>query len=127
MRWNKWVAGVAAVGVAVGLGILGCSASGKFGNAVVATEETPINDILDNPGEFAGKTVMIKGQIQQVDDDGKGFMLDNGLGSMIHVKAAGDFKIAAGAKYHYTIAEGKVELDRETGEPLLLATGVEVK
>lgn len=121
------MAAVAAVGVAIGLGIMGCSASGKFGTAVVATEDTPINDVLDNPEEFAGKTVMFKGQIQKVDDDGKGFMLDNGLGSMVYVRAAGDFKISGGAKYHLALAEGKVELDRETGEPRLLATGVEVR
>jgi hypothetical protein len=109
------------------LSALGCSPSGKFGAPISASKETAINEILDDPEAFAGKTVMLQGQIQTVDDDGKGFQLDNGLGSMIYVKVSGDFKVRTAAKYHLTAAEGKVEIDKNTGEPRLLATGVEVK
>lgn len=116
---------VAALGIA--LSVASCSPSGKFGAPISASEETAINDILDDPGDFVGKTVMLKGQIQTVDDDGKGFSLDNGLGSVIYVKVAGDFTIAKGAKYRLASAEGKVELDKKTNEPRLLAAGVEVK
>jgi hypothetical protein len=116
---------VAALGVA--LSAVSCSPSGKFGAPISASEETAINDILDDPGDFVGKTVILKGQIQTVDDDGKGFSLDNGLGSVIYVKVAGDFKVRAAAKYHLTSAEGKIELDKKTNKPRLLAAGVEVK
>ena len=116
---------IAALGIA--LSAVSCSPSGKFGAPISASEETAINDVLDNPNEFVGKTVMLKGQIQTVDDDGKGFVLDNGLGSLIYVKVTGEFTIAKGAKYRLTTAEGKVELDKKTNEPRLLAAGVEVK
>jgi len=117
-----WVAALYIV-----VSVIGCSASGKFGAPIATSEETAINDVLDDPEGFVGKTVMLEGQIQTVDDDGKGFTLDNGLGSVIYVKVAGDFKIRKAAKYHLSTAEGKVEMDKNTGEPRLLATGVEVK
>jgi len=116
---------VAALGIA--LSVVSCSPAGKFGAPIGASEETAINDVLDDPSDFVGKTVILKGQIQTVDDDGKGFSLDNGLGSVMHVKVAGDFTIAKGAKYRLTTAEGKVELDKTTNEPRLLAVGVEVE
>jgi hypothetical protein len=116
---------VAALGIA--LSAASCSPSGKFGAPISASEETAINDVLDDPSDFVGKTVMLKGQIQTVDDDGKGFSLDNGLGSAIYVKVAGDFTIVKAAKYHLASAEGKVELDKKTNEPRLVAAGVEVE
>ena len=117
-----WVAALFIV-----VSVIGCSASGKFGVPIATSEETAINDILDDPEGFVGKTVMLEGQIQTVDDDGKGFTLDNGLGSVIYVKVAGDFKVRTAAKYHLTAAEGKIEMDKKTNEPRLLAAGVEVK
>lgn len=117
-----WVAALCIV-----VSIIGCSETGKFGAPIATSEETAINDVLDDPEGFVGKTVMVEGQIQTVDDDGKGFTLDNGLGSVIYVKIAGDFKITKATKYHLATAGGKVETDKNTGEPRLLATGVEVK
>jgi hypothetical protein len=127
MKVSAFSVGLWIATLAIALAAASCSPSGKFGAPIVAAEETAINDVLDDPGEFAGKTVMLKGQIQTVDDDGKGFSLDNGLGSVIHVEVAGDFTIAKAAKYRLASAEGKVELDKETGKPRLLAAGVEVK
>jgi hypothetical protein len=127
MRGNVLFTGLVAVGVIGALAIAGCSPSGKFGSDIKTTDETAINDILDNPDEFSGKTVMVKGQIQTVDDDGKGFQIDNGLGSMIFVKVAGDFKISGAAKYRLATVEGTVEVDKNTGEPRLIAAGVDIK
>jgi len=109
------------------LSLAGCSPSGKFGAPIGASEETAINDVLDDPEDFAGKTVVLKGQVQTIDDDGKGFTLDNGLGSVIYVKVAGDFTVAKGAKYHLATAEGKIDVNKETMEPRLMAAGVEIK
>ena len=105
----------------------GCSSSGRFGSEITVADETAISDILDSPESFEGKTVMVKGQVAVVDDDGLGFQLDNGLGSLIYVKVDGDFKISNGAKYRLATAEGKVVLDKDTGSPRLMATGVVVK
>ena len=127
MKVSAFSVGLWVATLAIALSAASCSPSGKFGAPIVAAEETAINDVLDNPGEFVGKTVVLKGQIQTVDDDGKGFSLDNGLGSVIHVKVAGDFKVPTAAKYHLTSAEGKVEMDKETNEPILVAVGVEVE
>jgi hypothetical protein len=109
------------------LSLCGCSPSGKFGSPIKLTEETSIPDVLYDPESFVGKTVMVKGQVATVDDDGRGFQMDNGLGRVIYIKVAGDFKISGGAKYHLAAAEGKVEIDKDTGEPRLLASGVEIK
>jgi hypothetical protein len=127
MKVKAFAIGLWVVASYIVLAAIGCSASGKFGSPIVTAKETAINSVLDDPSDFDGKTVMLKGQIQTVDDDGKGFSLDNGLGSAIYVKVAGDFKVRVAAKYHLTTAEGKIEIDKNTGEPRLLATGVEVK
>ncbi|MGD8719686.1 MAG: hypothetical protein PVH29_12805 [Candidatus Zixiibacteriota bacterium] len=127
MRGNALFTGLVVAGVLGALAMAGCSATGKFGSDIKTTDETAINDILDNPDEFSGKTVMVKGQIQTVDDDGKGFQVDNGLGSMIYVAVAGDFKIAGAAKYRLATVEGSVQLDKNTGEPRISATGVDVR
>jgi hypothetical protein len=127
MKVNAFSAGLWVVALGIALSALSCSPSGKFGAPISASKETAINEVLDDPEDFVGKTVILKGQIQTVDDDGKGFTLDNGLGSVIYVKVAGDFTIAKAAKYRLTTAEGKVELDKETKKPRLLAAGVTVK
>jgi hypothetical protein len=119
--------GFSFLAVSVSFLIIGCGPSGKFGSPITTTEETAIAAILDDPASFEGKTVMVKGQVATVDDDGLGFQLDNGLGSLLYVKIVGDFKIARGAKYQLTTAEGKIQFDEETEKPRLIASGVEVK
>lgn len=127
MKLRVLLTGLSFVAVSVPLLLAGCSPSGKFGAAIKVAEETAISDILDDPASFEGKTVMVKGQVATVDDDGLGCQLDNGLGSLLYVKVAGDFKISSGAKYHLTTAEGNIVLDKDTGTPRLMASGVEVK
>lgn len=127
MKRKALLTGLSLLAVSAVLVIIGCSPSGKFGSAITTTEETAIAAVLDDPETFEGKTVMVKGQVATVDDDGLGFQLDNGLGSLLYVKVAGDFKIAGGAKYHLATAEGKVQFDKETEKPRLMASGVEVK
>jgi len=127
VKLKALLTGLSFIAVSGAFLIIGCSPSGKFGSAITITEETAIAAILDNPASFEGKTVMVRGQIMTVDDDGLGFQLDNGVGSLLYVKVAGDFKIAQGAKYHLTAAEGKVRFDKDTEKPSLAASGVEVK
>ncbi|HUV86418.1 MAG TPA: hypothetical protein VMX79_04840 [bacterium] len=127
MKLKVLLTGLCFVAVSAPLLLTGCSPSGKFGAPVIAKDETAISDILDNPASFEGKTVMVKGQVATVDDDGLGFQLDNGLGSLLYVEVAGDFKISSGAKYHLTTAEGKIVLEKDTGTPRLTASGIDVK
>ncbi len=127
MKIKALLAGLCFGAIAVSLVLSGCGPSGEFGAPIVAKEETAISDILDDPESFGGKAVMVKGQVAVVDDDGLGFQLDNGLGSLLYVKVAGDFKISGGAKYHLAAAEGKIAVDKDTGKPRLMASGVEVK
>jgi hypothetical protein len=127
MKAKVVINGLLFVALILPLALCGCSPSGKFGDPIKNTEETSIPDVLYDPESFVGKTVMMKGQVATVDDDGGGFQLDNGLGRVIYVKVAGDFKISGGAKYHLAAAEGKVEIDKNTGEPRLLASAVEIK
>jgi hypothetical protein len=127
MKTKVIINGLLFFALSLPLALSGCSPSGKFGSPMTVTEETSIPDILYDPASFVGKTVMIKGQVATVDDDGGGFQMDNGLGRLIYVKVAGDFKISGGAKYHLAAAEGKVEIDKDTGEPRLLASAVEIK
>jgi hypothetical protein len=127
MKLKVLLTGLCFVAVSAPLLLTGCSPSGRFGNPIKVTDETAISDILDNPASFEGKTVMVRGQVAVVDDDGLGFQLDNGLGSLLYVKVAGDFKMSSAAKYHLTTAEGKIALDKDTGDPRLMASGVEVK
>ncbi len=115
------------VGVAATFFAYGCSPAGDFGEPLSAAKETPITDVLDNPGEFQGKTVKVTGQIMTVDDDGLGFQLDNGSGTVIYVKVAGDFKVAKAARYHLTTAEGTVDVDGDTGKARINAAGVNIK
>lgn len=127
MRLRVLLTGLCCIAASAPFLLAGCSPSGRFGSEIKVADETAISDILDNPESFEGKTVMVKGQVAVVDDDGLGFQLDNGLGSLLYVKVAGDFKISSGAKYHLAAAEGKVVLDKDTGSPRLMAAGVEVK
>ncbi len=127
MRLRELLTGLCLVAASAPLLLAGCSPSGRFGSEIKVADETAISEILYNPKPFEGKTVMVKGQVAVVDDDGLGFQLDNGLGRLLYVKVAGDFKISGGAKYHLTTAEGKIVLDKDTGSPRLMATGIEVK
>lgn len=127
MKIKVLLTGLCFVAIGVPLILAGCSPSGKFGAPIITKEETAIPNILDDPASFDGKTVMVKGQVVTVDDDGLGFQLDNGLGSLLYVKVAGDFKISGAAKYHLATAEGKIAVDKDTGKPRLTASGVEVK
>jgi hypothetical protein len=127
MRFRVLLTGLFIVAASTSLLLPGCSSSGRFGSEITVADETAISDILDNPESFEGKTVMVKGQVAVVDDDGLGFQLDNGLGSLLYVKVDGDYKISNGAKYRLTTAEGKIVLDKDTGSPRLMATGVVVK
>jgi hypothetical protein len=127
MKLKALLTGLCLAAIGVPLILAGCSPSGKFGAPIVAKEETAISDILDDPTSFEGKAVMVKGQVAVVDDDGLGFQLDNGLGSLLYVKVAGDFKISGAAKYHLAAAEGKIAVDKDTGKPRLMASGAEVK
>lgn len=127
MKIKVLLTGLCFVAIGASLILAGCSPSGKFGAPIITKEETAIPNILDDPASFDGKTVMLKGQVMTVDDDGLGFQLDNGLGSLVYVKVAGDFKISGAAKYHLATAEGKIAVDKDTGKPRLMASGVEVK
>ncbi len=127
MRKRTFLTVLSFIGVAAALVVTSCSPSGKFGKPITTTEKTAINEIRDDPGSFDGKTVTVEGQVATVDDDGRGFQLDNGYGVLLYAKVVGDFKVARGAKYHLAMAEGKVEVDKKTEEPRLMATGVEVK
>lgn len=127
MKIKALLTGLCFAAIGVTLILTGCSPSGKFGAPIIAKEETAISDILDDPASSEGKSVMVKGQVATVDDDGLGFQLDNGLGSLLYVKVAGDFKISGAAKYHLATAEGKIAVDKDTGKPRLMASGVEVK
>jgi hypothetical protein len=127
MKLKALLTGLCFVAIGATLILAGCSPSGKFGAPIITKEETAIPNILDDPASFDGKTVMLKGQVMTVDDDGLGFQLDNGLGSLVYVKVAGDFKISGAAKYHLATAEGKIAVDKDNGKPRLTASGVEVK
>ncbi len=127
MRKRTFLAILSFIVVAVALAAMSCSPSGKFGKPIISQEVTAISEIRDDPGAFDGKTVTLEGQVATVDDDGRGFQLDNGYGVLLYVKVVGDFKVPRGASYHLATAEGKVEVDKKTAEPRLMATGVEVK
>ena len=127
MKKRAFLTGLSLIGAAAALVVLSCGPSGKFGKPITTTEKTAIDEIRDDPGPFDGKTVAVEGQVATVDDDGRGFQLDNGYGVLLYVKVVGDFKVARGAKYHLATAEGKVAVDKKTEEPRLMATGVEVK
>lgn len=127
MKRRTFLTVLSFIGVAAALLVTSCGPSGKFGEPLTTTEKTAISEIRDDPGPFDGKTVAVEGQVATVDDDGRGFQLDNGYGVLLYVKVVGDFKVARGAAYHFATAEGKVEVDKKTGEPRLMATGVEVK
>jgi len=116
------VAALAAV-----LGATSCGPGGKFGKPISSAKEVEIGDILNEPGTFNGKTVVVKGQIATVDKDGFGFNLDNCRGTLLYVTTGGQFKISGAARYHLAIAEGVITVDAKTGTPTLKATGVEVK
>ncbi len=104
----------------------GCGGAGKFGNPITTTTETALTDVLNEPTSFQGKVVKVRGQIATVDNDGKGFNLDNGRSRLLYVLCAADFKIAPTARYHLASAEGVVVVDKE-GVPTLRATGVVVE
>jgi len=127
LRKRTFLTVLSFIGVAAALVVTSCGPSGEFGKPITTTEKTTISEIRDDPGSFDGKTVTVQGQVATVDDDGRGFQLDNGYGVLLYVKVVGDFKVARGATYHLATAEGKVEVDKKTEELRLMATGVEVK
>lgn len=115
-----------AVCVTLLVGLTSCG-GGKYGKPISPQKEIEIGDILNSPGDFNGKTVVVKGQVATVDKDGFGFNLDNGRGSLLYVSTGGKFKIPGTARYRLATVEGVIEIDAKTGHPKLNATGVEVR
>jgi len=113
--------------VVVGLAWLaGCSSVGSYGEPITAAKETPISNVLDDPASFAGKDLVVTGQIATIDPDGKGFNLDNGRSNLLYCKIGGDFKIPAASRYHLATVEGKFQVDKE-GKAVFEVKGIRVK
>jgi hypothetical protein len=106
--------------------LAGCSSVGSYGEPITSAKETPISNVLDDPAAFAGKDLILTGQIATIDPDGKGFNLDNGRSSLLYCKIGGDYKIPAASRYHLATVEGKFKVDKD-GKALFEVKGLRVK
>jgi hypothetical protein len=119
---------------AAGLAFLGvffvtvsCGSSGSLGQPISSAKVTSIDDVIRDPAVFAGKDVVVQGQIATVDGDGKGFNLDNGRSALLYCAVDGDWKISTVSRYRLATAEGIVDHDAKTGKTILRARGVKIK
>jgi hypothetical protein len=107
----------------------------SYGKGVTLTEATPVASILDKPGDYAGKTVRVEGEVHAVCEmAGCWLEIQAGEGARtLKVKVKdGDIVFPVGAKGKLAVAQGKVEdlemsrskyishrkhIAKETGEP----------
>ncbi len=81
----------------------------KFGEAISATANTPLNDLVKDPSKFASQTVRTEGKVAAVCQEMGCWMELSDEAGNAHIKMAGhSFFIPKQAHGHRAVVQGKV-------------------